>query len=78
MRGQYTGYNASDDNAYVERVIRTVKEEEIWLNIYDTVWEASVAVEAYINYYNQQRLHSALDYKTPKEVSAAFNTLVAA
>ncbi len=29
IRGQYTGYNAPDDNAYVERVIRTIKEEEI-------------------------------------------------
>ncbi len=78
VRGQYTGYNAPDDNAYVERVIRTVKEEEIWLNMYDTVWEAGEAIEAYINYYNQQRLHSALDYKTPNEFAAAYNTLVAA
>ena len=30
IKGQYTGYNAPDDNAYVERVIRTIKEEEIW------------------------------------------------
>ncbi len=29
IKGQYTGYNAPDDNAYVERVIRTIKEEEI-------------------------------------------------
>ena len=78
VRGQYTGYNAPDDNAYVERVIRTVKEEEIWPNMYDTVWEASAAVGDYINYYNQERLHSALDYKTPNQITAAYNTLVAA
>ncbi len=30
IKGQYTGYNAPDDDAYVERVIRTIKEEEIW------------------------------------------------
>jgi putative transposase len=76
--GQYTGYNAPDDNAYVERVIRTVKEEEIWPNVYDTVWEARAAVESYVDYYNHERLHSALDYKTPNEIVAAYNTLVAA
>jgi putative transposase len=78
VRGQYTGYNAPDDNAYIERVIRTVKEEEIWPNMYDTVWEAGTAIEAYINYYNQERIHSALGYRTPNEVAAAHNTLAAA
>jgi len=78
VRGQYTGYNAPDDNAYIERVIRTVKEEEIWLNVYDTVFEAGAAIEAYINYYNQERIHSALGYRTPNEIAAVFNTLAAA
>jgi putative transposase len=78
VRGQYTGYNAPDDNAYIERVIRTVKEEEIWPNVYDTFFEASAAIEAYVNYYNNERIHSAIDYRTPNEFAAAFNTLAAA
>jgi putative transposase len=78
VRGQYTGYNAPDDNAYIERVIRTVKEEEIWPNMYDTVWEAGTAIEAYVNYYNQERIHSALGYRTPNEIAAVYNTLAAA
>jgi len=78
VRGQYTGYNAPDDNAYVERVIRTVKEEEIWPNLYDSVSEAIGAIEDYINYYNNERIHSALDYLTPNEFAAAHNTLAAA
>lgn len=78
VRGQYTGYNAPDDNAYVERVIRTVKEEEIWPNLYDSLSEARGAMEAYINYYNDERIHSALDYQTPNEFAAAHNTLAAA
>lgn len=78
VRGQYTGYNAPDDNAYVERVIRTVKEEEIWLNEYDTFSEALEAIDAYIAYYNHERIHSALDYRTPSEVMAAHATLAAA
>jgi putative transposase len=78
VRGQYTGYNAPDDNAYIERVIRTVKEEEIWLNVYDTVLEANAAIESYVNYYNQERIHSALGYRTPNEIAAVYNTLAAA
>lgn len=78
VRGQYTGYNAPDDNAFVERVIRTVKEEEIWPNLYDSLSEARAAMEDYINYYNNERIHSALGYQTPSEFAAAYNTLVAA
>jgi putative transposase len=78
VKGQYTGYNAPDDNAYIERVIRTVKEEEIWPNVYDTLSEARAAIEAYVNYYNNERIHSAIGYRTPSEVAAAYNTLAAA
>jgi putative transposase len=78
VQGQYTGYNAPDDNAYIERVIRTVKEEEIWPNVYDTFSEASAAIESYVNYYNGERIHSALGYRTPNEFAAAHTTLAAA
>ena len=78
VKGQYTGYNAPDDNAYIERVIRTVKEEEIWPNVYDTLSEARAAIEAYVNYYNNERIHSALGYRTPNEVAAVYSTLAAA
>ena len=78
VKGEYTGYSAPDDNAFVERVIRTVKEEEIWLNGYDTLSEARAALEAYIAYYNVERPHSALDYQTPSEVAASLSTHLAA
>ena len=78
VKGQYTGYDAPDDNAFVERVIRTIKEEEIWPNLYDTVSEAREAIEAYMRYYNQERLHSALEYRTPCEVAADHFTQSAA
>jgi len=61
-------YNAPDDNAFVERVIRTIKEEEIWISEYDRFAEARQAIAQYIQYYNSQRIHSALDYRTPDEV----------
>jgi transposase InsO family protein len=78
VRGQYTGYDAPDDNGFVERVIRTMKEEEIWPNAYETFEEAHAAIEAYVNYYNQHRIHSALNYQTPDEFAAATLTLAAA
>jgi putative transposase len=78
VQGQYTGYDAPDDNAYVERLMRTIKEEEIWPNLWDTLGEARQAIEAYVKYYNEQRIHSALDYQTPSEVAAAFITRAAA
>ncbi len=79
IKGQYTGYNAPDDNAYVERVIRTIKEEEIWSSDYDSLSEAGDAIADYASYYNQERLHSSLDYRTPNEVNEAHqSTLTAA
>jgi len=78
VRGQYTGYDAPDDNAYVERVIRTIKEEEVWPNQWDGWREAHAAIEAYVAYYNNERIHSALDYQTPNEAAAAYLTLAAA
>ena len=69
ISGQYTGYNAPDDNAFVERVIRTIKEEEVWPNVYDTFSEAWDAIDGYMRYYNNERIHSSLDYQTPREVA---------
>jgi putative transposase len=59
-------------------LIRTVKEEEIWPNVYDTFCEARAAIEVYMNYYNEKSIHSALGYRTPNEVAVAYNRLAAA
>ena len=75
VKGQYTGYNAPDANAYVERVIRTIKEEEVWPNNWDTFPEAHEAIENYIRFYNDERLHSALGYITPANAAAKQVTL---
>lgn len=78
IRGQYTGYNAPDDNAYLERVIRTIKEEEIWLNQYESWAEAHQDIDAYVRFYNEERIHSALQYRTPKEFAQKQASLKAA
>lgn len=54
-------------NAVVERVIRTLKEEVIWLRDWDSADEVRAAVEAWVRRYNDERPHQALGYATPAE-----------
>jgi putative transposase len=61
-RGRYL------DNIFVERLWRTVKVEEVYLRDYDTVAEAVYYLGRYIDFYNQERLHASLGYRTPAEV----------
>ncbi len=78
LPSQYTSYNAPDDNAYVEHAFRTIKEEEIWPNLHDTLGEVRVAIAACVDYYNNERIHLALNYQTPSQVAAALITRAAA
>ena len=56
------------DNIFVERLWRTVKYEDIYLNGYQTVPELRLGLKRYFEFYNQERLHQSLGYQTPKEV----------
>jgi len=56
------------DNIFVERLWRTVKYEEVYLNDYQTVREARCRLERYLYFYNTVRLHSSLGHMTPHEV----------
>jgi putative transposase len=56
------------DNAACESFMKTLKQEEIYCNHYRDFEELSAHLEEFIeNYYNRQRLHSALGYRTPEE-----------
>ena len=55
------------DNIFVERLWRTVKYENIYMNDYQTVLELHSGLERYFEFYNQERLHQSLDYQTPNE-----------
>ena len=56
------------DNIYAERFWRSLKQEEVYLNPYDSVGEARERIGKYIEFYNHQRPHQSLGYRTPAEV----------
>jgi putative transposase len=56
------------DNIFVERLWRTVKYEEVYLHEYRSVGDARASLEAYFAFYNDERPHEALGYRTPREV----------
>jgi len=56
------------DNIFVERLWRSVKYEEVYLKAYQTVREAKESLGSYFRFYNTERLHEALGYRTPLEV----------
>lgn len=56
------------ENGYAERVIRTIKEEEVYLTAYATLAEATAQIGHFIDeVYQHKRIHSALGYLTPAE-----------
>ncbi|MNK85618.1 IS2 transposase TnpB [compost metagenome] len=54
-------------NAVTERFIRTLKEELIWLQDWDSLEELQAALDEYRRHYNGVRPHQALAYQTPDE-----------
>ena len=70
------------DNIFVERLWRSLKYEEVYLKAYDNVAQAHQGIAAYFEFYNHQRLHQALGYRTPHQLlvegvgmSPAFETI---
>jgi putative transposase len=53
------------DNIFVERLWRSLKYEEIYLNAYDDLDQARKAIETYLHFFNHRRRHQALGYQTP-------------
>jgi len=62
------GRGRAFDNIFSERLWRTVKYEEVYLKDYGDEAEARRELRRYFRFYNQERLHQALDYHTPAEV----------
>jgi putative transposase len=56
------------DNIFIERLWRSLKYEEVYLKDYERVTEARAGIEKYFRFYNQERLHQSLEYRTPAAV----------
>jgi len=56
------------DNIFTERLWRTVKYEEVYLHDYETPADAATGLGRYFPFYNGERQHQSLDYRTPEQV----------
>ena len=59
------------DNVFVERLWRSVKYEDIYIKDYETVPELESGLAAYFRFYDEERPHHFLGYRTPGEVYRA-------
>ena len=62
------GKGSYNDNLFIERLWRSVKYEEVYLKAYQDGREARIGLGNYFRFYNAERPHQALDYRTPAEV----------
>ncbi len=64
----FTSYNNPKGNADTERIMRTIKEELVWINEFESFEEAHSAFGKWVNEdYNKLYVHSSLDYQSPLE-----------
>ena len=54
------------DNIYIERLWRSVKYENIYLNVYEDGLSLYSGLKEYFDFYNKERLHQSLDYQSPE------------
>jgi len=59
------------DNVFVERLWRSVKYEDIYIKDYERVPDLVSGLTSYFRFYDEERLHQSLGYRTPGEVYRA-------
>ncbi len=62
------GRGRAFDNIFFERLWRRVKHEDIYLKVYGSMSELTLGLTEYFAFYNNERLHQSLGYKTPNTV----------
>jgi putative transposase len=58
------------DNIFIERLWRSLKYEEVFTKAYGSVTEARRGIGGWLSFYNDERPHQALGYRTPRAVFA--------
>jgi hypothetical protein len=56
------------DNIFVERLWRSLKYEEVYLHAYASLAEAKAGIGAWLGFYNEERQHQSLGYRTPQQI----------
>jgi putative transposase len=69
----FTSYNNPKGNADTERMMRTLKEECLWLHEWTCPFTLASALETWIEDYNTHYLHSALGYKPPRQFEREYH-----
>jgi len=69
------GKGSYSDNLFIERLWRTVKYEEVYLKAYQDGEEARIGLSSYFRFYNTERPHQALGYRTPAEVYGSMESI---
>ena len=62
------GRGRAIDNVFIERLWRSVKYEDVYLKDYADGWDAESSLAAYFRFYNEERIHQSLGYRTPADV----------
>lgn len=73
IRISMDGRGSYNDNLFMERLWRTVKYEEVYLKAYENGKDAAISISNYFRFYNTERPHQSLGYRTPAEV---FNSIL--
>jgi len=68
IRISMDGKGSYNDNLFIERLWRSVKYEEVYLKAYQNGRDARIGLGNYFRFYNTERPHQALGYRTPAEV----------
>jgi putative transposase len=69
------GRGRAMDNVFTERLWRSIKYEEVYLQDYGSPREARQGIAHYLTFYNYERPHQSLDYRTPAEVYSQASVL---
>jgi putative transposase len=62
------------DNVHIERLWRTVKYEDIYLQGYENLRALKRGLASYFDFYNRYRFHQNLDYETPDQRYRSFQS----
>ena len=67
LKLEHIYYNTPEQNGHIESFHKTLKKEYIWPNDFQNYQEAELAIRYAFSDYNQNRIHSSLEYLTPCE-----------